>query len=610
MHNKAFTLVELIVVITILAILWTIAFVSFQWFSKNSRDSVRISDVNLINKSLKLYVTREGVFPIPDNSNNITFSWATAWHQWEFGTWNLATIRQMNKAPRDPLTWNLYAYSRTALSNEYQLAAALEWTTNIAFNFWITPVHANTQIGYSYIRWNYNKQFLSVSTWSVDYILAVPSIIASDILDATALTIAANQAFAFDGTTNLPSSYSGSNFDTTSINGFNYPSNANDIIVYSWSLEDLSSQSSQLALVTNLQNAYTWTAVWASVDDILAIDVSIPEEVNNFIALVTNTEVGGLEPVWLQKVPVPLSGGWGWGTTDVLFYIGGLAPGFATQDNVYASSDNWVSWSEVGTDSFPVDLRQCSARYFNGKLLVVWWTNSDKVYSTIDGTTWVEESTLPTFFWEFELVEYQGKLWAIGWFDGTAQTDKIFSSVDGTTWLDTGIALAAPTWALTSIASFNNRIWIIGWQPTPPGWNTDAVYSFDGTTLVDSSDPSVWNVPSAWSWWQAYVLNNTLFNTHGFSNVIHSSVDGSVWVDEQAVNSKSLPASLWLSDVIVLWSSAYIVGWFVWSDAQDSIYQSSNGLDWTLLWNLPAPRGQGCLWRLPLTVSQIANLGL
>ncbi|MFK7780612.1 MAG: prepilin-type N-terminal cleavage/methylation domain-containing protein, partial [Candidatus Gracilibacteria bacterium] len=46
MNKKAFTLVELIVVITILAILGTIAFISLQGYSKSSRDSVRISDVS------------------------------------------------------------------------------------------------------------------------------------------------------------------------------------------------------------------------------------------------------------------------------------------------------------------------------------------------------------------------------------------------------------------------------------------------------------------------------------------------------------------------------------------------------------------------------------
>jgi len=42
MNKKAFTLVELIVVITILAILWTIAFISLQGYSR-----VSISNANL-----------------------------------------------------------------------------------------------------------------------------------------------------------------------------------------------------------------------------------------------------------------------------------------------------------------------------------------------------------------------------------------------------------------------------------------------------------------------------------------------------------------------------------------------------------------------------------
>ena len=55
MNKKAFTLVELIVIITILAILWTIAFLSFQWYTKSARDSVRISDLKNIEKALSLY---------------------------------------------------------------------------------------------------------------------------------------------------------------------------------------------------------------------------------------------------------------------------------------------------------------------------------------------------------------------------------------------------------------------------------------------------------------------------------------------------------------------------------------------------------------------------
>lgn len=49
--KRAFTLVELIVVITILAILWTIWFISLSWYSAEARDSKRITESkSLLNK--------------------------------------------------------------------------------------------------------------------------------------------------------------------------------------------------------------------------------------------------------------------------------------------------------------------------------------------------------------------------------------------------------------------------------------------------------------------------------------------------------------------------------------------------------------------------------
>jgi prepilin-type N-terminal cleavage/methylation domain-containing protein len=44
-NKKAFTLIELIVTITIVSILATIAFVSFQGYRVSARDSVRLSDM-------------------------------------------------------------------------------------------------------------------------------------------------------------------------------------------------------------------------------------------------------------------------------------------------------------------------------------------------------------------------------------------------------------------------------------------------------------------------------------------------------------------------------------------------------------------------------------
>jgi prepilin-type N-terminal cleavage/methylation domain-containing protein len=63
---KWFTLVELIVVITIIAILWTIAFITLQWYSAQARDSKRLSDIQNIKKSLELFSLNTWKYPLPD----------------------------------------------------------------------------------------------------------------------------------------------------------------------------------------------------------------------------------------------------------------------------------------------------------------------------------------------------------------------------------------------------------------------------------------------------------------------------------------------------------------------------------------------------------------
>ena len=100
-----FTLVELIVVITILAILWTIAFISLQWYSSQARDSKRIADIQNIKTSLELFSINTWKYPIPDNKQEVSYSWEILWYQWT--VWDNVTInlsRNLTKKPIDPLT--------------------------------------------------------------------------------------------------------------------------------------------------------------------------------------------------------------------------------------------------------------------------------------------------------------------------------------------------------------------------------------------------------------------------------------------------------------------------------------------------------------------------
>lgn len=62
--RKAFTLVELMVVITVIAILMTIAIVSFTRIQKQARDTKRKADVRTLQTALQAYFTEFQAYPI------------------------------------------------------------------------------------------------------------------------------------------------------------------------------------------------------------------------------------------------------------------------------------------------------------------------------------------------------------------------------------------------------------------------------------------------------------------------------------------------------------------------------------------------------------------
>lgn len=158
-----FTLIELVVVMTILAILGTIGFLSVGGYSSRARDSERLTDIASLSKTLDLAVITAGNYPPPDNSFSVTYSGGLVWNQ---GTAGAAVISQLhnlvsggglNKKPIDPLKNTEYVYSVLAFGKAYQLKTEYEGDVNAtASNGFVQAAYAAPgSPTIAYIRGNY-----------------------------------------------------------------------------------------------------------------------------------------------------------------------------------------------------------------------------------------------------------------------------------------------------------------------------------------------------------------------------------------------------------------------------------------------------------------------
>ncbi|MFK7780081.1 MAG: type II secretion system protein [Candidatus Gracilibacteria bacterium] len=199
--KQAFTLVELIVVITILAILGTIAFISLQGYSASSRDSVRISDVSNMKTSLELFHLNAGKYPLPDDYGTFTYSGEDLFYQGYCGDNVIQNVsRNMSEVPTDPLTERKYIYSVSSNKNELEILSLLE-TDDIALNT-ISQTKAAGITVIPRITGNYNGLFIKTPT----YIVPLPSIINTEVEESTISILDSNniQSMVTHLGTNIP----------------------------------------------------------------------------------------------------------------------------------------------------------------------------------------------------------------------------------------------------------------------------------------------------------------------------------------------------------------------------------------------------------------------
>ena len=498
LKNQAFTLVELIVVITILAILWTIAFISFQWYSSNARDGVRISDINNIKQNLGIFITEKWFYPIPDNWTQITYSWGTAWTQWT--VWDNVTTNLINlsKKPTDPLSNNEYTYSLANNNTEYQLSYVTEWW--LSYNIQLTNQAnaATTKTATAKVTGTYNEKLLKVSTGSIDYILAVPSIINSDLSDKNLQSIIDNRKLVYNNYQNIPDSYK--NLWYTMTWWFDFAPPSNNIVVLSWSTVSLLWETVKIAFINNLKTIYNTIPLNQEPTYTEIINTT---GTNEQVALV-DTYISN--HVWwitwiISTITIPQTYSCTWSLVTANATITNTT--WLTTNTDYQKSDsiwfcyynciNWYTWDDCNT---PVFLSNCTENwqiiYTNDIWIEIW-----RVYNDWSFLSWNPE--LLDCTWNIIVCA-----WTNSWY--TLQACNLWSNTVGATnnstsywkyyqWWNNYGSLA--WWATTTTLA--NASWY-----NPPTYYTSTEFikwSNDWTTVQNDNlwwDSTGWSIARKW----------------------------------------------------------------------------------------------------------------
>ena len=98
MTKKAFTLIELMIVVVILGILMATILPKLTWAQARARDAARVADLSNIAAALSVYYDDNGQFPDKANANDaecLTSSWDVAWS-------GIILYLQNSRVPMDP----------------------------------------------------------------------------------------------------------------------------------------------------------------------------------------------------------------------------------------------------------------------------------------------------------------------------------------------------------------------------------------------------------------------------------------------------------------------------------------------------------------------------
>jgi competence protein ComGC len=230
---KWFTFIELVISITIVAILSVLGFFTYSKSLEDSRDSQRKSEISWVASWFKLYKTKRWEYPTPWSNFNITNSGYLVAIQWKLDE-NII-ISNIDKIPLDPFIWKPYIFSISKNKQEFQIAATLE-------NNWINK---------SLLTWDYKTVSKNILPTIV---LAIDSTIAVEINQLIWLWATNRTKFIFDWTIhNLPYTFSSPFLPYTDSTSFTWLLNDNNIT----GLQN-SDYRSCLEINDDWKNIWTW----------------------------------------------------------------------------------------------------------------------------------------------------------------------------------------------------------------------------------------------------------------------------------------------------------------------------------------------------------------
>ncbi len=401
-HFHGFTLVELIVVITILAILGTIGFLSIGGYSSKARDSARVSDIATLSKSLDLSIITTGSYPTPDKSFTVTYSGGTIWTQGTIGDTVLQVFKSSiggggpNKKPTDPLKNTEYVYSSLKFGQAYQMkadfendflnATAYESTENSIIPMAVADA-GNPTI--AYIRGNYGWLIAKTIVGTTTYVLAIPSIITNSGTTTSELTVENNTlsgTLLFNG---KPLIYA---------TKYNPNAQTNSGVVATITPGD---SFSGTEIITNLKAAYSSSDLTSNSSIASLIATTDPQAEESLGTAIIANQLGG---------KVTTGGGSGGGTPAVTGY-----PGCDSADITLANGQVWAACNAGATNAYTGaaltnclgSATDCNLAYRNSLGgLYQWWRNDNIAPQGSPTTTLASASATASTAGTTEFIKY------------------------------------------------------------------------------------------------------------------------------------------------------------------------------------------------------------